>query len=1188
LLVGCNLNNDLGNAEDNEYAQLSGERLYDSRCVSCHGDLGLGTNLGPAIDPQKPYYDGHALNTYIELNMQLGGPCKGECAVSIQNYIRTWVRADNPGSDDDPDAVTGDAVAGKTLYDQYGCAGCHGANGQGTNKIDATKSEFWSQSAPDERLSLAVFISKYMSAGGQCVGQCAANVAEYIKTWNSVSDSDLDGVNDGLDQCPNTPAGMPVDSMGCADTQKDTDEDGVNDALDTCPNTPKGVAVDAEGCPLATSVDSDGDSVTNDKDLCPETKLGDIVDLNGCSSFDRGAIEYVDQGCAGCHGSAGQGGASGGPVNAQCHKTNCQNVAQLAVYLSTDMPYLKVDECVDFGASTCATDVASFMVQAFAPQNVGDADNDGVYDEFDLCPATPEDKTASVDGTGCPVVNPIQLTIYAINAGGNAFVASDGTAYDEDSNFTGGSVFKSTAPISGTTDDVLYQTERFGNVVYKLALPPSSYQIQIHLAETYHSLADKRVFDIRIEDEVVEAGIDLASLAGKNAAVVKTYNADVIDNELFIQFKTVKDNAKVSAIKVVRNGNDGDGDGIEDSQDQCSGTMDSAKIDGFGCSNDQLDKDRDGIVEGDVCPDTEFNAAVETEGQLKGCSAAQIAMDDDDDNVPNVIDLCPATPSNAQVGDTGCSSQLNLSNERQTTPFFRVTNDEYRNTVKAAFGLDTLPSFDLPNDNSEGVFSNNAIDSLGSFDAYVIAAEAISNEVAKELFNVCDWQNNTASCISSHLATPLHLLYSGQDTIADRTTMQNVMELAFADGASQEIALRAALTRAFVDERLIFKIEVGQGYNDNFISELTPQEIASRLAFLLNDQAPDSSMLALAEQDALTDVALVSEVERLMSKPEYEDVVWSFFAQWLGIPKDAPPKGEPVKPVGDQCNATSECKATYGDAANDCKNSSSATSMCMCGTDECWSLQASESLEYSSWKESNLFVKHVIANGSWRDLFTADYSFVNGTLAEHYGISKPATDWQRVDMPASAKRQGVLTQASFLTLNGKEESDVSWIFRGKAVYEHLFCQHLPLPPPSSADQVVVSREETAPCSGCHKVVDPVGRIFDAYDEHGKLRTDSYLTNGRLGFGTDIDGNYADAVAFSTALGDSESLGQCLTQMWYRFALGRHAFEQDTVSFNTSYDALNSQNKFEDLIKSFVLTESFKTIVSEEELLQCAP
>src|SRR2546422_1057657 len=91
------------------------------------------------------------------------------------------------------------------------------------------------------------------------------------------SDADRGGVPDGVDQCPNTPAGAVVDAAGCP---LDGDKDGVPDGLDKCPNTPPGTEVDAVGC--TRIADSDGDGVDDTKDKCPGTAHGTRVDAFGC------------------------------------------------------------------------------------------------------------------------------------------------------------------------------------------------------------------------------------------------------------------------------------------------------------------------------------------------------------------------------------------------------------------------------------------------------------------------------------------------------------------------------------------------------------------------------------------------------------------------------------------------------------------------------------------------------------------------------------------------------------------------------------------------------------------------------------------------------------------------------------------------------------------------------------------
>jgi OOP family OmpA-OmpF porin len=114
--------------------------------------------------------------------------------------------------------------------------------------------------------------------------------AEPAQAEPAPTDSDGDGVVDGSDRCPNTPAGVKVDSAGCP---VDSDKDGVADYQDTCPNTQAGVAVDDKGCPP----DSDNDGVADFLDECPGTPSQAEVDSQGCprDTDGDGVANYRDK-----------------------------------------------------------------------------------------------------------------------------------------------------------------------------------------------------------------------------------------------------------------------------------------------------------------------------------------------------------------------------------------------------------------------------------------------------------------------------------------------------------------------------------------------------------------------------------------------------------------------------------------------------------------------------------------------------------------------------------------------------------------------------------------------------------------------------------------------------------------------------------------------------------------------------
>jgi outer membrane protein OmpA-like peptidoglycan-associated protein len=131
---------------------------------------------------------------------------------------------------------------------------------------------------PDTPAGVAV------DANGCPVDTDGDGVADYLDDCPTVKgltslkgcpDADGDGVADKDDKCPDTPKGVKVDAKGCP---LDQDNDGIPDYLDKCPDTPAGVAVDKKGCP----VDTDGDGVPDYLDKCPDSPAGVAVDKNGC------------------------------------------------------------------------------------------------------------------------------------------------------------------------------------------------------------------------------------------------------------------------------------------------------------------------------------------------------------------------------------------------------------------------------------------------------------------------------------------------------------------------------------------------------------------------------------------------------------------------------------------------------------------------------------------------------------------------------------------------------------------------------------------------------------------------------------------------------------------------------------------------------------------------------------------
>ena len=147
---------------------------------------------------------------------------------------------------------------------------------------------------------------------------------------------------------------------------------------------------------------------------------------------------------------------------------------------------------------------------------------------------------------------------HAINSGGDAYSSADGISYEADRYFSGGSTWSSAGAVYGTDDDDLYQTERNagsdGGFGYSLPVTAGkSYRVTIKLAEVWHRVdnVDKqRVFDVLVEGETVFNDVDIFATVGTRKALDLEHTYVAGDDSLDIQFESVMQKAKVSAVFV--------------------------------------------------------------------------------------------------------------------------------------------------------------------------------------------------------------------------------------------------------------------------------------------------------------------------------------------------------------------------------------------------------------------------------------------------------------------------------------------------------------------------------------------------------------------------------------------------------------------------------------------------------------
>ena len=146
------------------------------------------------------------------------------------------------------------------------------------------------------------------------------------------------------------------------------------------------------------------------------------------------------------------------------------------------------------------------------------------------------------------------LTVFATNAGGSAYTGGDRIAYKADSYYSGGTAKTITPAISGTTDDMLYQTYRYGSTTagsvfsYNVPLANGNYSVTLKFADNMG--VGKRVFDVKMEGTTVLSNFDIYAKAGNNTAYDLTIPVSVADGVLNIGFVSKIGSPKINAIVV--------------------------------------------------------------------------------------------------------------------------------------------------------------------------------------------------------------------------------------------------------------------------------------------------------------------------------------------------------------------------------------------------------------------------------------------------------------------------------------------------------------------------------------------------------------------------------------------------------------------------------------------------------------
>jgi hypothetical protein len=439
--------------------------------------------------------------------------------------------------------------------------------------------------------------------------------------------------------------------------------------------------------------------------------------------------------------------------------------------------------------------------------------------------------------------------------------------------------------------------------------------------------------------------------------------------------------------------------------------------------------------------------------------------------------------------------------------------------------------------------SDEQYDGYAAIDALTIhgpyGARRSTNAASRVLVCTPHGASDEARCAKTILTTLARRAYRRPPTEPEIRTL-----LEFYSAARQRhgfaAGIQSALERMLVSFNFLFRIPS------------TPQfDLASRLSFFLWSSIPDDELLTLAARGQLTNpIVLEQQVRRMLRDSKADALVDSFGSQWLGMRKAASFLPDPnVFPEFD------------------------------------------ENLRDAFIKETSLFLESQLRDDrSVLELVSADYSFLNERLAQHYGVAGIYGERFRKVSFTDGMRGGLLGQGGILMVTSYPDRTAP-VLRGVWILDNLLGMPPPPPPPNipdlepkSADGRVLSIREqmemhrqNPACAACHVRMDPLGFAMEHFDAIGRWRTRS---EGRPVDATAVfaDGTPLDGVQGLRrfVLKHRDNYVHAFTSKLLTYALGRHVDYRDQPAIRKIVrDAARADYRWSSLIAAIVQSTPFQ-------------
>ena len=378
--------------------------------------------------------------------------------------------------------------------------------------------------------------------------------------------------------------------------------------------------------------------------------------------------------------------------------------------------------------------------------------------------------------------------------------------------------------------------------------------------------------------------------------------------------------------------------------------------------------------------------------------------------------------------------------------------------------------------------------------------------------------NGDRACASQILAELARKAYRRPVNNDDLATLMGFYASGRQEGGFDR-GIQRALRSILVDPEFLFRIESDPlNIEEGKAYQISDVELASRLSFFLWSSIPDDELLELAEQNRLSDPAILkTQVARMLADSKSSALIENFAGQWLylrNLPGLTPdPDAFP---------------------------------------------EFDDNLREAFRQETELFVASLIREDSnVLELLTADYTYLNERLAKHYGVPGVFGNHFRKVSFNDNVRGGLLGQGSILAATSYPNR-TSPTLRGKWVLDNLLGAPPPPPPPDVPDledsdtasprsvrERLEAHRVNPVCASCHSRMDPFGLALEPFDAIGGLRSHD---GGEVidASATLPDGSYFEGPAGvrDYLLVSEERFVATLTKKLLTYALGRGLEDYD--------------------------------------------